>query len=95
MSGSIRARPLFTSQEQRLRKMLELKRSRMDAREHKVSFPRKGTARDMPGKKYECKRCGRPFRARDEEQPCDSKDVAPLPERPITIASCGVKGRFT
>lgn len=49
--------------------------------------------------KYECKKCGRPFAAKeDEKEPacvhCGSKDVIARPERPIT-ESCGTRGRFT
>jgi DNA-directed RNA polymerase subunit RPC12/RpoP len=53
----------------------------------------------MPNEKYECKRCGRPFKANIEEKEpkcpsCDSRDVIIQPERPLT-PSCGTRGRFS
>jgi DNA-directed RNA polymerase subunit RPC12/RpoP len=54
----------------------------------------------MSNKKYECKRCGRPFPAREEEKElkcthCGSKDVTIQPERPVIQPSCNTRGRFT
>ena len=54
----------------------------------------------MDNRKYECRRCGRPFQVRDEQQEpkcihCGSKDVIVQPERTVTITSCNSRGRFT
>ncbi|MGD0229123.1 MAG: hypothetical protein ABSC19_02040 [Syntrophorhabdales bacterium] len=54
----------------------------------------------MADKKYECKRCGRPFQVKTEEKEpqcvhCGSKEVAAQPDRPIAPSSCGPRGRFT
>jgi DNA-directed RNA polymerase subunit RPC12/RpoP len=54
----------------------------------------------MEGEKYECKRCGRPFQAKEKEKEprcvhCGSREVAPQPERPDTASSCRPRGRFT
>ena len=54
----------------------------------------------MERKKFECRRCGRPFQTMGEgKEPecthCGSRDVIVRPEKRVSICSCNARGRFT